>query len=217
MPHFGFTPSDKLLNKVQMAIKQKNSAELLYPLRDEIALLINEELINAVLTQSIACFPTSEKKETAEKLAQFIKSSVAVLLKQLLSKAPNSVVKQSIEFSQKHLFKDQNGEWRIGEPLENHLVTNLKNDFAELKAGHKVNLHILAEHYKFFADETIRHFMHDFNKTLELGMIKRKTADMACTAITRAVHIAIDKIIPKLNKAELLALAESHDNLFLKT
>ena len=56
--------------------------------------------------------------------------------------------------------------------------------------------------------------MSDFNKTLDLGMIKRKAGDLGAAAVTKAVHSAVDKIIPNLNKAELRALAEYHDTLF---
>ena len=73
---------------------------------------------------------------------------------------------------------------------------------------------VLAEQYKQFAEATVRHFMTDFNKTLDLGMIKRKASDIGAAAVIKAVHIAIDKIIPSLNKIELKALAEYHDGLF---
>ena len=56
--------------------------------------------------------------------------------------------------------------------------------------------------------------MNDFNKTLDLGMIKRKAADIGSAAVLKAVHIAVDKIIPNLTKDELVALAEYHDTLF---
>ena len=46
-------------------------------------------------------FPASDKRDTAEKLAGYVKSTVAVLLKQLLSKADNDVVRQSVEFSER--------------------------------------------------------------------------------------------------------------------
>ncbi|MCG4650917.1 hypothetical protein L0P02_13175, partial [Bifidobacterium longum] len=71
-------------------------------------------------------FPASDKRDTAEKLAGYIKSTVAVLLKQLMSKSSNDVVKQSIEFSEKSLFKDAEGNFRVGEHLDASLVTNLK-------------------------------------------------------------------------------------------
>ena len=214
MPFFGFIPSAELLSSIQTAQGKKNSSEPLYPLRDKTALLINEEIIDAILTELVRRFPASDKRDTAEKLAGYIKSTVAVLLKQLMSKSSNDVVKQSIEFSEKSLFKDAEGNFRVGEHLDASLVTNLKQSYAEIKAGNDINKAALTESYKQFAEVTVRHFMSDFNKTLDLGMIKRKAADLGAAAVTKAVHIAVDKIIPNLNKAELRALSEYHDTLF---
>ena len=214
MPFFGFIPSEKLLNNIQTGVEKKNSSEPLYPLRDETALLINDEILDAVLLELVRRFPESDKRETAEKLAGYVKSTVAVLLKQLLGKASNDVVKQSIEFSERSLFKDPQGQYRVGTALDASLVTNLKNSFAQIQAGEQMDKKVLAEQYKQFAEATVRHFMTDFNKTLDLGMIKRKASDIGAAAVIKAVHIAIDKIIPRLNKIELKALAEYHDGLF---
>ncbi len=159
-------------------------------------------------------FPASDKRDTAEKLAGYVKSTVAVLLKQLLSKADNDVVRQSVDFSERSLFKDPQGQYRVGVNLDPNLVINLKNSFAEVQANGDVNRAILAEQFKQFADATTNHFMRDFNKTLDLGMIKRKAADIGAAAVGKAVHIAIDKLIPNLNKDEIAAVAEYYDTLF---
>ncbi len=214
MPFFGFIPSAELLTSIQTGQEKKNSSEPLYPLRDKTALLINDEIIDGILTELIRRFPPSDKRDTAEKLAGYIKSTVAVLLKQLMGKSSNDVVKQSIEFSEKSLFKDAEGNFRVGELLDASLVTNLKNSYAEIKAGNDVNKAALAGLYKQFAEATVHHFMNDFNKTLDLGMIKRKAADFGSTAVIKAVHIAVDKIIPNLTKEELQVLAEYHNTLF---
>lgn len=214
MPFFGFIPSKALLDSIDTAQQKKNSSEPLYPLRDKTALLINDEIIDAILTELVRRFPQSDKRDTAEKLAGYVKSTVAVLLKQLMSKASNDVVKQSIEFSKNSLFKDAEGNIRVGENLDASLVTNLKMTFAEIKAGNDVNKAALAELYKQFAEATVRHFMTDFNKTLDLGMIKRKASDIGSSAVTKAVHIATDKIFLNLTKDELRILAEYHDTLF---
>src|SRR5690554_3510973 len=139
MPFFGFIPSAELLNTIQTAQKNKNSSEPLYPLRDKTALMINDEIIDAILTELVRKFPPSDKRDTAEKLAGYIKSTVAVLLKQLLSKASNDVVRESIAFSERSLFKDPEGNIRIGEPLDANLVTNLKHHFAEVQAGNPID------------------------------------------------------------------------------
>ena len=214
MPFFGFIPSAELLNTIQTVQKNKNSSEPLYPLRDKTALMINDEIIDAILTELVRKFPASDKRDTAEKLAGYIKSTVTVLLKQLLGKAPNEVVRESIAFSERSLFKDPEGNIRIGESLDANLVTNLKYQFAEVKAGNEIDKQTLSNLYKEFGEATVRHFMVDFNKTLDLGMIKRKAADIGASAVIKAINIAADKIILKLNKDELKAMAEYHDTLF---
>lgn len=217
MSYFGFVPSAELLKSIQTGIEKKNSNEPLYPLRDQTALMINDEIIHAILVELVHRFPASEKRVTAEKLAGYIKSTVAVLLKQLLGKSSNDVVKQSIEFSEQSLFKDPQGQYRVGTPLKAELVTNLKNNFAEIKSGNEINRAALSELYKQFAEAAVRHFMNDFNKTLDLGMIKRKASDLGSSAVIKAIHIAVDKLIPNLSKEELLALAEYHDTLFIQS
>ena len=69
MPFFGFIPSESLLNNIQTGIQKKNSSEPLYPLRDEVALQINDEILDAILLELVRRFPESDKRETAEKLA----------------------------------------------------------------------------------------------------------------------------------------------------
>lgn len=216
MSYFGFVPSEDLLTSIQSGIEKKNSNEPLYPLRDKTALLINDEIIDAILVELVRRFPASDKRDTAQKLAGYIKSTVAVLLKQLLGKSPNEVVKQSIEFSERSFFKDPQGQYRVGTSLNSNLVNNLKNSYAEIKSGNDINRTVLSEHYKQFAEAAVRHFMNDFNKTLDLGMIKRKASDLASSAVIKAVHIAIDKMIPNFTREELLAIAEYHDTLFVK-
>ena len=216
MSYFGFVPSEALLKSIQYGIEKKDSNEALYLLRDQAALLINDEIIDAILIELVRRFPASDKRETAQKLAGYIKSTVAVLLKQLLSKAPNDIAKQSIEFSERSLFKDQQGQYRVGAPLDSVLVNNLKNSYAEIKSGNNINRTVLSEHYKQFAEAIVRYFMNDFNKTLDLGLIKRKASDLASSAVIKAVHLAIDKMIPNFTKEELSAVAEYHDTLFIE-
>lgn len=214
MPFFGFVPSEELLRNIQTGIEKKNSNEPLYPLRDQTALLINDEIIDAILIELVRRFPPSDRRDTAEKLAGYVKSTVAVLLKQLLSKADNEVVRQSITFSESSLFRDPQDQLRVGAGLNANLVANMKHSFAEILENGDINRGVLSEQYKQFADAAINHFMREFNKTLDLGMIKRKAADIGAAAVTKAVHMAVDKLIPNLNKEEIKALAEYHSTLF---
>ena len=213
MSYFGFVPSEQLLNTIQTGIEKKNSNEPLYVLRDKAALLINDEILDAILVELVRRFPASDKRETAEKLAGYIKSTVAVLLKQLLSKVPNDVAKQSIDFSEQSVFKDTDGKFRVGAPLKPELAAELKGLFAEVKSGNPINQTALTEQYKLLGETLVRHFMNDFNKTLDLGMIKRKASDLASSAVIKAIHIAAEKLVMNFTKEELLAAAEYHDSL----
>lgn len=67
---FGFTPSEALLKNIQTGIEKKNSSEPLYPLRDQVALQINDEIIDALLIELVRRFPESDKRETAEKIGR---------------------------------------------------------------------------------------------------------------------------------------------------
>lgn len=216
MSYFGFIPSESLLNNVETGVEKKNSNEPLYPLRDQTALKMTDEIIDATLTELVRRFPASEKRDTLEKLAGYIKSTVSVLLKQLLGKAPNDVVRQSIEFSEKSTFTDSTGTKRIGLELDPKLVEGLKANFADILAGKEVNRTELTNLHKQFGEAAVRHFMNDFNKTLDLGLIKRKASDLAASAVAKAVNVALDKMIPNYTDEELRAAATYYDTLFFK-
>lgn len=214
---FGFTPSETLSQDIDRILEKRHSSEALYPLRDQIALKLNEEIIDNVLLELVKAFPASDKKDTAEKLGNFVKSTVGVMLRQLLGKSSNESIQKSIEFIQHSLFTTAEGQRKVGVALPDHLVTNLKANFQLVRDGqHSQARPVLTQLYKDFAHEGIRHFMTDFNKTLELGMVKRKVAEVAASAVGKALVIGIDKLIPNLNKEELTVLAQSHDQLFFQ-
>lgn len=215
---FGFTPSERLSQDIDLILKQRHSSEPLYPLRDQIALKLNEEIIDNLLLDLVKAFPSSDKRETAEKLGGFIKSTVATMLKQLLSKSSNESIQKSIEFIQHSTFTDQNGQRKLGVALPPELVTNLKLNLQSVLDGqHEQVKPVLTRLYQEFAHEAVRHFMTDFNKTLELGMIKRKIAEVAASAVTKGADIGINKLVPNLNKDELRVLAQHHNEMFFNT
>lgn len=216
---FGFIPSETLLKDIQLAQANRNSNEPQYPLRDKIALLLNDEILDRVLGDMLHQFPASDKKDTAEKLVGYVKSTVHALLKQLLSKTPNEQVLKSLDFIERSLFKDAEGHLRVGAPLDAALVAQMQGSYTAILNGAdpKEIRPVLIEQYKKFADQLVAHFMIDFNKTLDLGMIKRKASDIGASVVTKAVHIAIDKLIPALSRNELKVLAEFHSQLIHQT
>lgn len=215
--YFGILPSDQLKADIDAAKKNRNSSEALYPLRDKIALKLNDDLIETLLVQLVQQFPASEKRDTAEKLAGYVRSTVSVLLKQLLGKADNAQVLKSLEFLEVSTFNDNNGAQRIGMQFPDDLVNQLKASFAEVHAGNgKAQREALTHQLKLFADQIIKHFMTDFNKTLDLGLIKRKAAEIATSAVSKAVHIATNKLIPSLSQEELEAVSRHYEQLLIQ-
>lgn len=215
--YFGMVPSDELSSDINLAKTKRGSSEPLYPLRDKISLKLNDELIDKLLVQLLQQFPASEKRDTAEKLAGYVRSTVNVLLKQLLGKAPNEQVLKSLDFLEASTFVDNEGNTRVGTPLPDDLVNQMKASFAAVYAGQgKEQRQALATVFKLFSDQIIKHYMTDFMKTLDLGLIKRKAAELATSAVSKAVHIAIDKLFPALTQAELEAVSHHFDSVLVQ-
>ncbi len=214
--YFGFAPTAELQTHIENALiraKQGGSGEPMYISRDKVALGITDELIETLLIQLVHMLPESDKRDTMEKLSNFIKSTVHMLMKQLLSKDTDENVLKSTEFLtlSTHI---KGGQLRVGNPLPNDLVAQMKASFAAVAAGEgKATKPALATQFKLFNDLLIKHFMHDFNETLDLGMFKRKAASIAQSGITKAVHVAIDKLIPSLNQVELESFTKHYDSL----
>lgn len=216
--YFGFTPSTELINDIHNArTKSTKSDELLYPYRDRVAKAINEELIESTLVQVVIDLPPNDKKDTMLKLANFIKSTSTGLLSQLLGKVENAQALKSLDFLEKSTHRDAKGVERVGFEVPESLVDQMKASFELVAAGEgKSQRDALKTQFKLFADLAIKHYMEDFNKTLDLGMMKRGLASAAKGTISKAVHVAIDKLIPALGKEELMIFAAHYDQLIYK-
>ncbi|MGV0886024.1 hypothetical protein V6760_04015 [Acinetobacter venetianus] len=215
--YFGILPSASLSQDIQLAQANRDSKEPQYPLRDKISLQLTDELIDTMLVHLVQQFPPSEKRDTTEGLAIKIRGIVETLMKQLLGKASNDQVLESLAFMEKSLFVDNEGQQRIGAVLPDSLVADMKKSFAEVAAGNgKEQREALTQQFKAFADALIQHFMTDFNKTLGLGMVKRGVASVATSGVETAVHIVIKKLIPSLSQAELDVFTKHFDQLLVQ-
>ena len=215
--YFGILPSATLSQDIQLAQANRNSKEPQYPLRDKISLQLTDELIDTMLVHLVQQFPPSDKRDTTEELAQKIRSIVSTLMKQLLGKASNEQVLESLAFMEKSLFIDNEGKQRIGTQLPDALVSDTKKSYAEVAAGNgKEQRDALTQQFKSFADALIQHFMTEYNKTLGLGMVKRGVASVATSGVEAAVHIVIKKLIPSLSQAELDVFTKHFDQLLVQ-
>ncbi|USA54851.1 hypothetical protein [Acinetobacter sp. C32I] len=215
--YFGILPSASLSQDIQLAQANRDSKEPQYPLRDKISLQLTDELIDTMLVHLVQQFPPSDKRDTTEGLAIKIRGIVETLMKQLLGKASNEQVLESLAFMEKSLFIDNEGKQRIGTVLPDNLVNDMKKSFAEVAAGNgKEQRDALTQQFKSFADALIHHFMTEFNKTLGLGMVKRGVASVATSGVETAVHIVIKKLIPSLSQVELEVFTKHFDQLLVQ-
>ncbi|ENW79813.1 hypothetical protein F909_02917 [Acinetobacter sp. ANC 3929] len=215
--YFGILPSASLSQDIQLAQANRDSKEPQYPLRDKISLQLTDELIDTMLVHLVQQFPPSDKRDTTEGLAIKIRGIVETLMKQLLGKASNEQVLESLAFMEKSLFIDNEGKQRIGTALPDSLVSDMKKSFAEVAAGNgKEQRDALTQQFKSFADALTHHFMTEYNKTLGLGMVKRGVASVATSGVETAVHIVIKKLIPSLSQVELEVFTKHFDQLLVQ-
>ncbi len=211
--YFGFVPSTSLQSNIEKAlitINQNNSTEPMYIIRDLVTLAITDEIIDTLLIKPVGSMPKSDKRDSMEKLSNFIKSTVHVLMKQLLNKDTDENILKSVQFLSSST-NTKDGQLRVGVSLPDSLVAQMQASFAAIKTGDgKATRPVLVQQFKLFNDIILKHFMEDFSKTLELGMFKRKATSIAQSGITKAVHVAIDKIIPHFNQLELEVFSDHY-------
>ncbi len=135
-------------------------------------------------------------------------------MKQLLGKAPDDKVLMSLNFLiRSTITKD--GQLKVGCVLPDALVIRLKELYAQLQAG--VNDAAIREELtikqKQMADLCIQHFVVDYCETLDLGFFKRNAMSIANSATIKAVHFAINKLVPSLSGEELAIFAKHYDSL----
>jgi hypothetical protein len=174
--YFGFTPSATLKKNIEIALEQakKNTGEPLYIIRDKVSLGITDELIDAALTQLANILPPSDKKETMEKLSNFIRSTMQTLMKQLLGKDSNEKVLKSISFLTLSTHTKE-GQFKVGCQMDDHLIRKLKALYAKAQEDENTTatrLELITVQ-KQMADQCIKHFINDFCESLHLGFFKR--------------------------------------------
>lgn len=211
--YFGFPVSEPLQKNIEIALSQTSGGPL-YIIRDKVSLAITDEIVDASMSQLAHLLPPSDVKDTIEKLANFIRSTMQTLMKQLLGKASDEKVLTSLNFLTRST-TTKDGQLRVSCVLPDDLVIRLKELYGQVQAG--VNDAAIREELttkqKQMADLCIQHFVVDYCETLDLGFFKRNAMSIANSATIKAVHFAINKLVPSLNGEELAIFAKHFDSL----
>jgi len=211
--YFGFQVTEPLKKNIEIAFSQTSGGSL-YIIRDKVSLGVTDEIIDAAMSQLANQLPPSDKKDTIEKLSNFIRSTMQTLMKQLLGKAPDDQVLNSLNFLTLST-NNKDGQLRVSCVLPDALVSRLKELYAQIQAG--VNDAAIREELttlqKQMADLCIKHFVVNYCETLDLGFFKRNAMGLANSATIKAIHFAIHKLVPSLNAEELAVFAKHYDSL----
>ncbi len=215
--YYGFIPSADLNNHIETARTKAASTttEPLYPYRDAVVLGVNDELLHSSMGALVEMLPPSHKRDTLLKQVQMIQGAVQKLVKIILDKAPNDTVRKTVQFLSLSTHKDANGVQRVGVELSPELYNQLKtgNDKAIAGEDSPELRKSMEKTYKQFADAIIKHYMEDFNKSMDLNMLKRGGAAAIRPIVATAVHFSIDKVIHDLTPEELKIFAEHYNHL----
>lgn len=225
MSYFIFQPSLDLAQKIQQIIHHRQQSQPLYPLRNEIILQMNDEMIELLLTGLIRNLREGEKKDIAAKLAQYSKSTLRILLQQLLTKEHNQDVNRSIDYLQTMLYnKNHLGQVQtnplatdslyIAMPMPTSLSEQIISLQQQILQHQTIDSKVLAQCYIQFADLILKYFIQDFQKTLNLGLLKRKASEMTLGAMSKAIHLATNQIIPHLKPEDLITFANYYQHIF---
>lgn len=179
--------------------------------------LVDEVLANA-FEKLIERFEGAggESSGVLHTLINLLKSTVHVLVRQLLGKHGNDEVSRMAQF-----LRDRRvvvGEQVLfGFALPDALGATLQRLFAEVAAGNgkQVRGEMLPVMTQL-ADLAIARFYDDFAAPMELGFIKRKAVDIGRSTITKGVHAALNKLIPSLGQKELGVFAGYYGSLLVE-
>lgn len=213
--YFGFAPSAQLKNVIEATRKAVDSgAKDLYQHRDNVALGVNDELIDHTMIALVNELPANEKKEKLLNAANTIKKESTALLTSLMGKDGNDVVMKSINFFNESEHTNAQGEMRVGLVLPDSLASQMKASFAAVAAGdYKNQQNALKDQFKMLADVSIKHYMEDFNKTLDMGMLKKAKAATVKGIIGTVLSVLIGWMIPRLSEEELKVFCAHYDTL----
>ena len=228
--YFGFLPSTELntaLDEANSLVKNaliKNTDDSLarHSLdshRNHITQLVKNELIDTMLVQIVASLPDeSERKAQLQKICQTIATTTDKLLKTILGKASNAEVMPSFEFLEKKtLFVDLEGKQRVGFAINDRLGHELEQCFNAIQSGNTAdtpnNVAKLANLLSELTEACMQHFLIDFTKTLNLGMLKRSTIPVAQSVINKVSNVALHKLLPQMPQEGLERIVSHYQPL----
>jgi hypothetical protein len=211
----------KLAAPVQAAVDEllhnldAGSSAPQHELHTRVSVAITDEILGNAVEGLIQRFQGAEGAGILNTLLGLLKSTAHMLIRQLLGKTSNeSVAKMAQHLRDRRV--ECGSEVRYGFALSADLAQQLRTVFADVAAGNGLaRRDELHQAMRRFADLGVVSFYDEFVAPMDLGFIKRKAADLGRSTIVKAVHVAVDKLIPGMGQPELAVFTDYYGSMLV--
>lgn len=188
-----------------------------HDMHTRVTLELVDETLRTCVEDLIARFQQgSEGAGILHTLLGLLKSTSHMLTRQLLGKTGNDEVNRMADYMRQRRLVLK-GQVLHGFAMPDAMVTRFREIFADIARGEgekrKTDLHQLMMQ---FADLCMARFYDDFIAPMDLGFIKRKASELGRATLSKATHVAVNRLIPSLGQQELEIFAHYFDELFVE-
>lgn len=216
--YYAFKPSEGLREQISTLLSNLDAGVSApqHALHTQLSVILTDEVMEHLLMTLVNAMKGKEGAGILSTLAGLLKSTVHVLIKQLLGKHDNAEVNKMAQY-----LRDKsltlNGEARFGfalpDELGNRFVGLLQKTAAGDGVAHKAEL---VKAMTEFVDLAIANLYDDFTKPMDLGFIKRKAVELGRSTISKGSHSAISKLFPQLGAEELKAFGAIYSEMIVQ-
>jgi hypothetical protein len=217
--YFAIKPSDTLRDQITTLIKNLDSGvkEPQHKLHTQISILMTDEVLDQLLMSIVnAMKGEGEGAGILGTLTNMLKSTVHMLIRQMLGKHDNAEVNRMAKYLRDRSLTI-NGEFRLGFPLTEAFATNMMEHLSKALAGEgdKHRAAILAAMGEFIDLATVKLY-DEFVEPIQLGFILRKGANLGHTTINKGSHSAISRVFPTFTSDQIKTFAAIYMDMFIK-
>lgn len=217
--YFAIKPSDTLRDQILTLIKNLDSGvkEPQHKLHTQISILMTDEVLDNLLMSIVnAMKGEGEGAGILGTLTNLLKSTVHVLIRQMLGKHDNAEVNRMAKYLRDRSLTI-NGEFRLGFPLTEAYGARMIDLLQKALAGdgdkHRAELTKAMDE---FIDLSTTKLYDEFVEPIQLGFILRKAASMGHSTINKGSHSAIGRVFPTFSNEQIKTFAGIYADMFIK-
>lgn len=217
--YFAIKPSDTLRDQILTLLKNLDSGvkEPQHKLHTQISILMTDEILDNLLMSIVhAMQGEGESAGILGTLTNLLKSTVHVLIRQMLGKHDNAQVNHMAKYLRDRSLT-LNGEFRLGFPLTEAFGSNMISLLDQAIAGEGEKCRgELTKAMGEFIDLSTAKLYDEFVEPIHLGFILRKAANLGHSTINKGSHSAIGRVFPTFNGEQIKTFSLIYEKMFIK-